>query len=437
MNSQSQVWKFFSSVQLAIFTLFTLSLTSIIGTIVPQDRSFDFYVEQYGEGVARFFQVLDIPTMYTSWWFLTLLGLLTINLIVCSIDRFPLAWKQITLDQTGLTKDRLQKMAYIRTVHNSSPSSLLTLENSLKKSGWKVQRKETADELIIAAQKGRWSRTGVYIVHVSILVIFAGAIVGHFFGFKGSVLIPETKETDKVYASKTQMPLNLGFTVRCDKFDIEFYDNGMPKEYTSRLTVLDNDQEVMVKDIEVNHPLQYRGITFYQSSYEGYRDFLITLTKIGDTTGKTFIAPFQQQIQWGEQNITMGIVNAEAMRDRVVRMKVWIKSGQNQPIVTMVEPQKPISLQEHGLPYSVSVKQMYATGLQVAKDPGVWLVYLGCFLMMTGLYIAFFMSHRRLWFVSDTGAPTDLFVAGTTNKNKLGFEKTFTEIFQIFSENKE
>ena len=126
----------------------------------------------------------------------------------------------------------------------------------------------------------------------------------------------------------------------------------------------------------------------------------------------------------------MGIVNAEALRDRVVRMKVWIKSGQNQPITIMVDPQKPYSLEENGLPYTVSVKQMYATGLQVAKDPGVVLVYIGCFLMMVGLYIAFFMSHRRIWILSSTGESTDLLIAGTTNKNKLGFEKTFTELLQ-------
>lgn len=435
MNNRSQVWKFFSSVQLAIFSLFTISLTSIIGTIVPQGRSLDYYIEQYGEVTARFFHVLDIPEMYTSWWFLTLLGLLSANLIVCSIDRFPLAWKQITLDQTSFGKDRLEKMAYTHVIHNAPSTSVSILESALQKDGWKITRKEAKDGVITAAQKGAWSRVGVYIVHVSILVIFVGAIIGHIFGFKGSVMIPETKESDKVYISKTQVPFTLGFTVRCDKFDIEFYDNGMPKEYTSRLTVLENGKEVLVKEIEVNHPLQYRGITFYQSSYEGYRDFLITLTSTGDKNSRTFVAPFQQQVKWEDNNITMGIVNAEAVRDRVVRMKVWIKSGQNQPIIAMVDPQKPYSLEDSGLPYTVSVKQMYATGLQVAKDPGVLFVYLGCVLMMSGLYIAFFMSHRRIWIFTNAETSTDLLIAGTTNKNKLGFEKTFTELIQTVSHN--
>ena len=78
--------------------------------------------------------------------------------------------------------------------------------------------------------------------------------------------------------------------------------------------------------------------------------------------------------------------------------------------------------------YTFFAKQMYATGLQVAKDPGVWIVYLGCFLMMAGLYVAFFMSHRRIWLVFDEKDNTALLLAGSTNKNKIGFEKNFLDM---------
>ena len=37
------------------------------------------------------------------------------------------------------------------------------------------------------------------------------------------------------------------------------------------------------------------------------------------------------------------------------------------------------------------------TGLQVAKDPGVNVVWLGCALMVVGITMAFFLSHQRVW----------------------------------------
>lgn len=432
MSNSNTVWKFFSSVKLALFTLFAISITSIIGTIIPQNRHFEYYAEQYGEGMARFFYVLDIPEMYSSWWFLTLLGLLCANLIVCSIDRFPLAWKQIKADPAETTVSKIESMGFNHSIDDLPLSTLSTASALLDSlSNWKTSSHSTSETDVIAAHNGGWSRTGVYIVHLSILVIFAGAIVGHFLGFKGSVVIPETKQTDKVYASESQLPIPLGFEVRCDFFEIEFYDNGMPKEYRSRLTVTENGKETLVKEIEVNDPLKYRGITFYQSSYEGYRDFIISLTDSSDGSKHTFIAPFQQQVSWDEKGIVMGIINAEAVRDRVTRLKVWIKSGDNPPNTFWLDNREESTLEQSGTPYTVNAKQMYATGLQVAKDPGVWLVYLGCFMMMAGLYIAFFMSHKRIWLVVYKGNDScSLRIAGSTNKNKLGFEKVFTELVQ-------
>ncbi len=89
MTLLTQIWDFFSSVKLAIFTLCTLAATSIIGTLIPQGESAAFYVNNFGPKTAHFFQILDIPNMYYSWWFLGLLGLLSTNLIICSLDRFP------------------------------------------------------------------------------------------------------------------------------------------------------------------------------------------------------------------------------------------------------------------------------------------------------------------------------------------------------------
>ena len=45
------------------------------------------------------------------------------------------------------------------------------------------------------------------------------------------------------------------------------YKNGAPKEYRSSLTILENGEPVLTKDIIVNDPLQYKGISMFQSSY--------------------------------------------------------------------------------------------------------------------------------------------------------------------------
>jgi cytochrome c biogenesis protein len=68
------------------------------------------------------------------------------------------------------------------------------------------------------------------------------------------------------------------------------------------------------------------------------------------------------------------------------------------------------------------------TGLQVTKDPGVWIVWIGCGLMIFGLIVSFFFSHQRVWIRIPKSSGKEILLAGSTNKNRVGFEKTFNHL---------
>ncbi|MCP3889180.1 MAG: cytochrome c biogenesis protein ResB [Desulfobulbaceae bacterium] len=437
MNLLNQIWDFFASVKLAIFTLCTLATTSIIGTIIPQGEAVSFYVKNYGPKSARFMQTLDIPEMYYSWWFIGLLGILSTNLLICSFERFPRVWKMINADNFKISPERLAKMSssrqWLKNDSSFDPTKLFALLNS---NGWRGSSKKVNDGTLYFSQKGKWSRTGVYIVHLSILVIFTGAIVGHFQGFKGSVMIPERSLTEKIFSSKDSSSFPLGFEVRCNNFTIEFYDNGMPKDYRSSLTILENGEEILTRDIEVNDPLTYKGITFYQSSYQGYQDFIFQISEKQSGDTKVFSLPFQKQLSWEDKDLRFGIVNAEALGQRVVRSKIWFKKSKEPAVIEWLADNDTITMDVSGKQYEIKAKQKYATGLQVAKDPGVWIVYVGCALMMIGLYMAFFMSHKRIWLsLKSQDASTEINLAGNANKNRLAFNKEFKKLEDILENN--
>lgn len=430
MKLLHSLWDFFASVKLAIFTLCALALTSIIGTVIPQNETHSFYVSKFGAKIAHFFHILDIPTMYYSWWFLSLLGLLSANLIICSIDRFPGVLKIIKADNLSVKPAKLSSMSYSQQwALTPKQRTAIDIGAILTECGWKTAIQNSGNDQIFFSQKHPWSRTGVYIVHISILVIFTGAIIGHFFGFKGSVMLPELKTTKQIYSYKTSTPIDLGFSVRCNSFGIQFYDNGMPKEYKSSLTVLEGEKVILEKDIRVNSPLTYKGITFYQSSYQGYKDFIVRISNSTNGDTQEFVMPFQEQVRWENKNVQFGIINAEAIGQRVVRAKVWFKEGDSPATTQWIDDSQSTTIETGANTYTISAKQMYATGLQVAKDPGVWLVYLGCGLMLIGLYMAFFLSHKRIWVcIQSDSAKTTLQLAGSTNKNKQALSKAFNTI---------
>ena len=90
-----QIWMFFASVRLTVYTLVILAVTSIIGTIVLQNGTPQQYVSLYGPAIANFIKVLQFNDMYHAWWYLLLLLLLCINIVVCSIERLSKTWKII------------------------------------------------------------------------------------------------------------------------------------------------------------------------------------------------------------------------------------------------------------------------------------------------------------------------------------------------------
>ena len=73
--------------------------------------------------------------------------------------------------------------------------------------------------------------------------------------------------------------------------------------------------------------------------------------------------------------------------------------------------------------------EKYYTGLQITKDPGVWVVYSGFILMIAGCFVTFFMSHQSICIKISKGSKSSVItVSGIANKNKLGMENKIRRI---------
>ena len=82
------------------------------------------------------------------------------------------------------------------------------------------------------------------------------------------------------------------------------------------------------------------------------------------------------------------------------------------------------------------VKLRTYTGLQVNKDPGVWMVWAGSLLLVAGIMMAFFMSHKKFWIriEKDRKGRVEVTAGGTTNKNKYAFAAEVARLVQSFRE---
>lgn len=436
----NSLWNFFASVKLALFTLFVLAVASIIGTIVPQKEEAAKYIELYGANVANFFQLLDIQDMYNSWWFVSMLVLFSLNLTVCTIERLPHIWKVVRQDNLASTNaDRLGKMAMHRVFKGqmSAAQAVSTVQTIMSAAGWPLLQAEKDGGTMLFSQKGAYTRLGVIIVHISILVIFTGALIGSFYGYKASVLIPEGGETSQVYQSNNEhTAIPLDFTVRCNDFQLTYYNTGMPKEYRSDLVVSKGSEKLYEKSIVVNDPMQFGGLTFYQSSYQPVEgQFTVEITNESTKAEQKFFIPPRQENKWLAEKVSFGIVDMSGpdMMQRY-QYKVWFSDDKAGPSEFWINEGGTAKIKRPDTTYIFTAKPRFATGLQVVKDPGVWTVYTGCIMMIIGLIVIFYMSHRRVWvFVSSDGDKSSILISGMSNKNKIGFEKNMDAIYDKFA----
>ena len=433
------LWDFFCSLKLSISLLIGLALTSIIGTVVPQGNIQPEYLRTISETKFKLYQSLSFFDMYHSWWFMLLLYLLTVNLVACSIKRLPRVWKIVSEPQLVMDES-FEKSLSLTHDFKVSGDAVAKLTDFLRGALGEpvVTEKDGAVHLFV--QKNPWCRLGVYVVHLSIIFIFIGALVGSFFGYKAYINIVEGTSVDTVFTQK-QKPIKLGFAVRCDSFSVSYYNTGAPKEFKSILTVLENGQPVKGYEkipVIVNDPLSYKGITFYQSSYgqtgEGSAYHFNVSRRDGG--GSTHV-----DVKQGEQlklpgGATLEVLEAtQDVRQFIPQFsgpaaKVQLTMPGKAPEAFIVFKNHPeIEAQRKGelvLQYGGADVKQY-TGLQVARDPGVWIVWFGCALMTIGIFMAFFMSHNRFWIRIANGRAV---LGGSASKNPAAFAGKFEALVE-------
>jgi cytochrome c biogenesis protein len=438
------LYDLFRSLKLTIFLFILLAILSIIGTLIAQKASPSEYIQRYGPGLYEVLNFFNLFDMYHSWWFSAILVFLVINLITCSLHRFPGVWRQISHQPGtgGLEDSMLKTLPYVEKVRAPGQAGAKTEEDirsNLKKWFRNARRMETESAVTLYSEKGRFSRLGVYITHLSLLIILIGGIIGSrsLYGFRGHVNILEGETVDQIYLRDEEMPQPIGFSVRCDDFNITYYD--LPgrkekhvKEYTSVLTILENGKEILKQTIQVNHPLHYKGLAFYQSSYGAIHDVTLGIQWRGRKEKDSFHVLEGNTIQIPNTNTLIRLLKFEhQVHNFGEGVQIVLFKPNQEPRPFWLLRTFPKFDEQRGDEFILTVEgvtEKEYTGLRVTKDPGVWVVWIGCSLMILGLIVSFFFSHQRVWVRIPKGSGGEIVLAGSTNKNRVGFEKNFGEL---------
>ncbi len=444
-----KIWDIFASIKTAITLFFLIAATSIIGTVIKQQPVPEGYEQLYGPTLTKIIKDLKLYDMYHSWWFHLLLVLFSVNLIVCSIDRLPRVLRFFKKESRIRGREYLSE-TQVKCVHKTKKLSVQEasekVEKILKEKGFPIkEREQQGSTLYMFAEKGLWNRMGVYITHLSILIVLIGGLIGGIFGFTGNMTLVEGGKSNNVILRGGFSNKILPFEVKCNDFKILFYENkpDVPKDYISELEVIENGQVVKRAKVEVNHPLVYKGIYFYQASYGVFssQGGVLTLKVRDKKTGKT--STVSLKVGENREVPNLGIflelvafypdfvITAEGPTTRSQELRnpaalVKIKKKDGTVTKTWVFAFFP-NVHEKESDYEVKFvkfEPVFYTVLQVSKDPGVWLVWLGCIIMCVALLFTFFYPHRRIFvWITPKGKDVEIAIGMSTNRNLEGFKK--------------
>ncbi len=448
-----KVWSFFISLRLTIVLLIVLSAVCVIGTVVPQNAAKQDYQRLFSPSTYDFLKSLGFTDMYHCWWFMAALGLFTLNLMACSFNRLPRIRRLLKPPSPTPGDELLQAMAHVKkfSIKRGMPAVADAMAAAVGRFLCKPVITRRDGKTYIVADKGRLSYLGFYLTHIGMIIIIAGVLAGTI-GYQGFMKLDEGETQSTMTLKNTSAQRDLGFALRCDRFEVSYYDEGrMPKDYKSWLTVVQDGKDVLKKVIEVNDPLIYKGIFFYQSSYgiasAAGGEVLLRIKPAGAEKARDY------RVRSGQRFALEGTQD-EAMVKTILpdfvmdNGKYSSRSDEpNNPAAHVIFSRKgsvfenswafmkfPDLHRKPGASYDVQLADFYPryyTGLQVTRDPGVNVVWLGCILIITGICMAFFMSHRRVYLVlEEKDGGLRALLAGSASKNRQAFAAEFSRLFE-------
>lgn len=439
-NIINSLWKWFASVKLTVGLFILIAIFSAIGTFIQQNADPSLYLKIYGELGTRIIFFLKLNDIYSSAPFQFLLSLLIINLTVCSFERFFPLWK--TLKRVNLLNEpsRIKSSTfYSELTLEEKYNPVRLLEETLIERNYTVFINREEERITIGAEKGKFSRFGPYITHFGVILIVIGAIIGRGFGQRGYVEILEGNTVNYFHETGTRRKIALPFKIHCENFRIEFYDSKemMPKDYFSKLVIIDGEEMVLRKTIEVNDPLEYKGYTFYQANYRPaeYTVNVLFLLEFENGTTSFITAEYEEEfeltegikaklVDFADNYMGLGpVAILEIIPDHAEKRRFPVFSTTSFPHGN-IKGIKGIRVKD----FNLKILRYY-TGLQVKKDPGVPVVLVGFVIMSVGVIISLAFSHKRIWAMAvKEGNSWKISLGGWVYKNKNAFEKHFLNL---------
>ncbi|MGI8494420.1 MAG: cytochrome c biogenesis protein ResB, partial [Pyrinomonadaceae bacterium] len=466
---------FLSSVRFGIALLISLVVFSLLGMLIVQQNvnGFEPYFASLTPAEKYLFGSLGLFDIYHSWYFNALLLILSLNIVLASIDRFPSAWTFISRPKLDASRHWLlgQKQNAVVSVRGNDEKEVVeTVVSAFKNISLKYRITEKKGKTYIYGERGKWNRLGAYFVHVALLTLFLGHFVALQSGFDADVRLMPGQVTNDIQLIQFRLDkterfgVALPFTITCTDIQQKLIDqkgsidiqNTM--DWRTQIRIDDPQYGSTIADVQLNKPFSYRGYRFFQASaitigsarnmtleltpQNGDAPFTINLPRNGTT-----VLPDGTKINYDAFFADFALVNGKPetrsgdYNNPAVKLNIETPQGEMKPayaFAAKLPDNAPVGAPVAG--YKIRLgdfeKSPLAHVLSIKYDPFdasfiAW--YIGGTGLILSLFFVFFVSHQRVWALiekKDIGENYEVILGGNTNRNHFGFEDRFNKLVQ-------
>src|SRR5687767_7799111 len=457
-----------SGVRFGVVLLVLLAGACMVGMLVMQVNmdGFDKYYAALTPSQQLLYGGLGFFDIYHTWYFNVMLLVLSLNIILSSIDFFPKAWAYVSrkkLDASAHWLAGQEQHAELLLEGESAREVAERTAAAARSLGLKARVTEKDGAAVVFAERGAWNRLGAYAVHVGLLVIFVGGFMTARFGHTGQMFLrpgeSSSEMTEQVFGESgrpSQVKLALPFEVECTDIQQKLLEKDgrlspvNTLDWLTRIKIKDPERGETEALVQMNRPYDYRGYRFFQSSFtpEGkareitllvtpeaggearqlkiHRGATVALADGARVEFKDFLPDFT--MEGGRATTASPDYNNPA-----AALRVYNAAGQFERAYAF-RPGAAPSSEAAGRAvggYKFQLADFERVGdahiLSVQRDPGASVVYVGFILLTLTLAAVFLFAHQRVWArIEPRGAGEfEVLVGGNTNRNKLGFEDRF------------
>lgn len=392
MKLLKKIWKIFHSMKCAIVLLVILTAACVAGSLIPQGEVASYYTTVYPEWAGKLILGIGLDDMFSVWWFIVMAGLLCLNLILCSILRFPQllrSYKDGYTLEARRRRDRPEDWKWM-------PAAKESVQKVFSALHFKPFVQEKDRETWQYAVRNRVGIWGSWICHLGMIAVIIGFGLGQKYMLDTYVYgVPgQEKQVEEA-----------GLRVAIDDFEVKLRDDYTVEQYQAQITVKDEKSgKEESGTTRVNAPFHAFGMDFFQNStgwavtakaYKGSelldeqvlcQGEFISLKELPLQVQMTAFYPDYYNDGTGPTTLT------PLLKNPVVIYTIYYDGNFFQ--MDAIGTGLPIQIDDYRFVFE---KPQQYTLIQIVKDPTIAYVALGGILVILGIILAFFCRTEELW----------------------------------------